>query len=363
MMTKAKIYSKEGLEFLEIIMPSNFHVHWREIEQLPFTVPWTAKQFHYAMGMPNLKNPLTQPLDASDYDSLAIEMGRKINPNFMPYVALYLTDNTTLRDIDVAVSLDHVLAAKLYPFGATTNSDAGVTDLKKMWPVFARMEEKGLPLCLHGEVTDPRVAMWDRERVFVDTVLAEIHKVFPRLRIVLEHVSTAEGVQFVHSAPSNIAATVAPQYMLYNFNDVYLWPTRNCYPMINSPRDQRSVITFATSGHESCFLGTDSAPHPDANKFCNGAFGGCITEPDAISLYAQAFEHAGKLEMLEGFASIFGPQFYGLKVPTERLRIIRKSRTVENSVYIGLDFLGTYGRGTPFMAGETLDWQIDSIVQ
>ncbi len=348
-----KIYKKYGVIFLDMIKPSNFHVHWRQFNQLMFTVPWTAKQFKYALGMLNLKNPLTQPLDANNYGGLATIEGRKINSSFIPYVALYLTDSTTPGDIDIAVSLDHILAAKLYPFGATTNSDSGVTNLKKMWPVFARMEEKGLPLCLHGEVTDPRIALWNRERVFVDTVLEEIHRAFPKLRIVLEHVSTREGVQFVQSTPSNIAGTVAPQYMLYNCNDVYLCPTRNCFPMINSPRDQRAVIDFATSGSGDCFLGTDSAPHPDKNKFCDGGSGGCITEPDAMSLYAEAFECVGKIGKLNGFASVFGPQFYGLEVPTERLLLVRKPKKVAKSVQIGPGI-----GGTPFMAGETLQWTV-----
>lgn len=353
-----KIYKKDGILFLEIIKPSNFHVHWREIDQLLFTVPWTAKQFHYAMGMLNLRNPLTRPFDANDYGTLAMKEGRKINPSFMSYVALYLTDSTTIRDIDIAASLDHVLAAKLYPFGATTNSDRGVTNLKKMWSIFARMEEKGLPLCLHGEVTDPRVALWDRERVFVDTVLVEIHKAFPRLRIVLEHVSTREGAQFVQSTPSNIAGTVAPQYMLYNCNDVYMWPSRNCYPVINSPRDQEVVTELATSGSRKVFLGTDGASHRDTDKFCDGGNGGCTTEPDAIPLYATAFKRVGKLNMLGRFASIFGPQFYGLEVPTERLLLVCRPKKVAHSVQIGQSMWAT-----PFMAGEILEWQIDSIIQ
>lgn len=323
------------------------------------TVPLTAKQFHYAMGMLNLKVPLTHPLDANDYGRLAMVEGRKINPNFMSYVALYLTDNTALEDIDVAVSLDHVLAAKLYPFGATTNSDRGVTNLKKMWPVFARMEEKGLPLCLHGEVTDTRVALWDRERVFVDTVLAEIHKAFSQLRIVLEHVSTREGAQFVMDTPNNVGGTVAPQYMLCNCNDVYLWPTRNCFPMINSPSDQEAVIYFAKNCEQS-FAGTYSAPHPNANKFCDEGKGGCLTEPRAVPLYAEAFYRADAVDdRFEQFMSVRGPKFYGLEVPKDTMTLVRNPIEIERSVQIGPDNM----YATPFMAGEVLRWSIDSIVQ
>jgi len=356
-----RIYEKDGLIFLDMIKPSNLHVHWREIEQLMFTVPWTAKQFHYAMGMLNLKVPLTQPFDACDYNLLVMKKGVKINLSFMPYVALYLTDNTTVADIDAAAVLGHVLAGKLYPCGATTNSDTGVTDLRKMWPVFARMEEKDLPLSLHGEVTDPKVALWDRERVFVDTILIKIHEAFPQLRIILEHVSTKEGAQFVMDTPNNVGGTVATQYMLCNCNEVYLWPTRNCFPMINSPSDQEAVICLAINC-EQAFAGTDSAPHPDANKFCDGAKGGCLTEPYAVSLYAEAFYLAEAVDdRFEQFMSVRGPKFYGLAVPEDIMTLVRKPIIIKENIQIGPDNMYMYA--TPFMAGETLRWQIDSIAQ
>ncbi|XLQ20669.1 MAG: dihydroorotase [Candidatus Moraniibacteriota bacterium] len=352
-----KVYTKGGFTYGEIIMPSNFHVHWREISQFFWTVGWSAVQFRYALGMLNTKKPLADVIDANSYCIEAQTEGKLVNKQFRPFVALYLTDETTVEDIDAAVKSAYILAAKLYPCGATTGSDSGVTNLKKMWPIFARMEEKDLPLCLHGEVTNPKVALWDRERVFVDMKLSLIHDAFPKLRIILEHVSTKEGVQFIQSTPPNVAATVAPQYMLFNCNDVYMWPSRNCYPVINSPTDQESVISLAVSGRKDCFLGTDGASHADEYKFCDGGNGGCLNEFYAIPLYLKAFEHAESVKKFNDFAGVFGPQFYNLELPTEIMKVCRTPHIVERCTQISSDKFGT-----PFLAGEVLDWQVDEIL-
>jgi len=346
--------------YMEMIAPSNFHVHWRESTQLIFTVPWSARQFCYVLGMPNTAIPLANPEVANNYCIGAQAIGEKINSHFKARVSLYLTNNTTTKDIEMAVNLDNILSIKLYPSGATTNSSAGVTNLKMMWPILAFMEERDVPLNVHGEVVDHKVGLYDRERVFIDNVLIKIHKAFPELRIVLEHISTREGVQFVQSTDDMIAATVAPQYLLFNCNDVYLHPTRNCYPVVNSPADQQAIIDFVISDTKKVFIGTDSAPHPNEKKFCDGGMGGCCTEPHAMSLYIEAFDRFGALDRLQNIASINGPQFYKLPVPTHNVQYMQEAFEIKRSVQINSKSLYT----TLFMAGETLGWQkVDTLTK
>ncbi len=355
-----KIYEEGGITWLEMFLPNNFHVHWREIEQLMYTLQYSAMQFGYTMGMPNLIEPLINMLRASGYyDAIqSVKQKQKLSAHFKFRVTEYLTDNTTVEDVKQAKESGIVLAMKLYPSGATTNSSSGVTNIPKMWPIFAYMEEHDIPLSVHGEVTNSRVSLYDRERVFVETILTEIHRAFPHLRIILEHISTKEGVQFVQSAPSNIVGTVTAPHLLCNCNNVYMYPSRNCYPVINSPADQEAIIIFATSGNSRCFLGTDSAPHADSAKFCDGGNGGCFTEPYAIPLYIKAFERAGALdERFEAFASFNGADFYGLPRNTAKLRLAKKPQVIAREIMIAKDLCAT-----PFMAGEVLDWSIDSII-
>jgi len=355
-----KIYEEGNITWLEMSLPNNFHVHWREIEQLMYTLQYSAMQFGYTMGMPNLIEPLINMLRANSYyDAVqSVKQKQKLAEHSKFYVTGYLTDNTTVEDVKQAKKSGVILAMKLYPSGATTNSHFGVLDVSKMWPIFAYMEEHDIPLSVHGEVIIPRVSLYDRERVFVEIILTEIHRAFPQLRIILEHVSTKEGAQFVQSAPVNIVGTVTAQHMLCNCNDVYMYPSKNCYPVINSPADQDAVIIFATSGESSCFLGTDSAPHADNIKFCDGGSGGCFTEPYAIPLYLKAFEYAGALdERFEAFASFNGADFYGLPRNIAKLRLAKKSQVIAREIMIAKDLYAT-----PFMAGEILDWSIDSII-
>jgi dihydroorotase len=349
-----RFFERSGFMGVEMLAPSNFHVHWRELEQLRFTVPWSAMQFCYALGMPNTISPLSIPKVASDYCIEAQIIGEKINQYFKAFVALYLTDNTTIKDVEMVASSDNILSIKLYPAGVTTNSSAGVTNLKKIWPVFAFMEKRDIPLNVHGEVVDASVSLYDRERIFVDKVLSKIHEDFPKLRIVLEHVSTKEGVQFVQNTNDVIVATVAPQYLLYNCNDVYLHPTCNCYPVINSPADQQAIIDFVINGGRKVFIGTDGAPHSDDKKFCDGGSGGCCTEPNAMSLYLETFHRIGAIGRLEDIASVNGPMFYGLPIPTHKVQYAQKPFEVKRSLQISEEPFYT----TPFMAGEILQWQI-----
>ncbi len=352
-----RIYEESGITFLEMMLGNDFHVHLRELSQLQFLIWYSALQFGHILAMPNTKEPLTRVRAACLYNNKVRAEGKSLSRAFYSHVALYLTDDTTEDEIRLAHRMG-ILICKLYPNGATTNSSSGVTDVRKIWHLFALMEELRIPLSVHGEVTDPKVALWDCERVFVDTILIKIHEAFPKLKIILEHVSTWEGVQFVQSTPNNVGATVTVHHMLCNCNDVYLYPSRNCYPIINSPRDQRAVIAFAISGEKSCFLGTDSAPHVDSAKFRDGGFGGCFI-PNAMELYAKAFESAGALDdRFEAFASFNGSNFYGLPHNTAKLRMVRKEHEISQSVQIDK---GLYA--TPFMAGEILDWQVDSIIQ
>ena len=347
-----KIYSKDGLTFLEMIKPSNFHVHWRELSQLQFTVPWSARQFYYVLGMLNTTKPLTNPLDASNYCIEAQRIGSYVNIDFIALVSLYLTDDTTPADIYAVAQSDNILSVKGYPAGATTNSSKGITSWEKVYTALAVMEEKHVPLCVHGEVTDPKIALWDRERVFVDSVLTEIHKTFPQLRIILEHVSTKEGAQFVESTPSHIGGTVAPHYMLCNCNDVYLRPTRNCFPVINSPRDQKAIINLAINC-QKVFAGTDSAPHPTRDKFCDCGKGGCCVEPYAPQLYAGAFTRAGAMdERFEQFMSLRGPRFYELNEPKKQIVLVKKPIQIPTRVPTD-----RRADAALFMAGEVLQWQ------
>jgi len=348
-----RIYEENGVTFLEMLWPNNFHVHWREIEQLMYTLLHSARQFGYVMGMPNTKEPLTNMSRVNAY-YCAIESVIQTS-YFKPYVALYLTDDTTEDDIREAKESGIVLVIKWYSKGTTTNSGSGVTNIIKVWHILAYMEEHDVPLSVHGEVTDPRVGLYDRERVFVDTTLSDIHEAFPRLRIILEHVSTKEGVQFVQSTPANVVTTITPHHMLCNCNDVYMRPSGNCYPVINSPADQEAIIAFAISGDPKCFLGTDSAPHPDYLKFCDGGYGGCFVEKNATELFMEAFERAGALNMIEGPASFNGSDFHGLSRNTEKVLFMREPHKIVDRVQIGP---GPDMWCTPFMAGETLQWQL-----
>jgi dihydroorotase len=278
--------------------------------------------------------------------------------DFTPLMTLYLTDDTKPREISSAKASNIVHAVKLYPAGATTNSAAGVTDLKKCTATIARMEKLGVPLLVHGEVTDPAVDIFDREAVFIDTVLIPILRNFPALKVVLEHITTREGVDFVRSAGPNVAGTLTAHHLLLNRNAIFaggIRPHHYCLPVLKREIHRKALVAAAISGNPKFFLGTDSAPHGQSTKEAACGCAGCYTAHAGIELYAEAFEMVGALDKLEGFASFHGADWYGLPRNTQQITLQRKSRTIPKSLdYIDGDRL------VPFLAGEDVLWQLVS---
>jgi dihydroorotase len=273
-------------------------------------------------------------------------------------MTLYLTDNLPADEIDRAVASGFVHAVKLYPAGATTNSDAGVTDLRKCAATLARMEAQGLPLLVHGEVTDPGVDIFDREAVFIDTVLAPLLKDFPALKVVLEHITTREGAAFVAAAGPNIAATLTAHHLLLNRNAIFsggIRPHHYCLPVLKREQHRQALLAAATSGNPKFFLGTDSAPHAKGAKEAACGCAGCYTAHAGIELYAEAFDSVGAIDKLEGFASRFGPDFYGLPRNTEKITLVRDAWTVPAELnYLDNDPL------IPLRAGEAIAWRLET---
>ena len=317
-------------------------------------VPFTAQQFARAVIMPNLKPPVTTVAQAAAYRDrilAAVPTGRV----FQPLMSLYLTDTMSPQEILAAKASGFIVGAKLYPAGATTNSDAGVSAIEKIFPALAAMEECGLVFQVHGEVTDGDIDVFDRECVFIDRVLARIAERFPQLKIVFEHVTTREAVQFVTSARAGIGATVTPQHLLLNRNALFqggIRPHHYCLPVLKRERDRRALIEAATSDDPRFFLGTDSAPHARHTKETTCGCAGIFSAHAAIELYAEAFEEAGGLERLEAFASLRGPDFYGLPRNTDRITLVREPWQVPSSYAFATDQL------VPFRAGEMLNWKM-----
>lgn len=340
---------------LTLTRPDDWHLHLRDGALLAAVLPETARRFARAIVMPNLKPPVTTVVEAGAYRQ-RILAALPEGMNFTPLMTLYLTDNTPPDEIDRAKESGFVQGVKLYPAGATTHSDAGVCDLAHCRPTLERMQRLGLPLLIHGEVTDPQVDIFDREAVFIERVLAPLLSDFPELKVVLEHVTTREGVQFVEHAGPHVAATLTPQHLLLDRNALFaggLRPHNYCLPVLKRATHRQALIAAATSGSPKFFLGTDSAPHSRLAKEATCGCAGCYSAPAAIELYAQAFEDAGALERLEGFASHHGPDFYGL--PRNRTTL-----TLERAPYAVPTGL-TFGEGdtlTPFMAGTSLRWRL-----
>lgn len=334
--------------------PDDWHLHLRDGEMLAETVPATARCFARAIVMPNLRPPVTMVATAEAYRGrilAALPRGAR----FEPLMTLYLTDNTSADEIARAASSRIVHAVKYYPAGATTHSDSGVTDLRRVYPALEAMQEAGLPLLLHGEVTDPGVDIFDREAVFIERHLQPLVRDFPELRVVLEHVTTRDAVEFVTSAPANVAATVTVHHLLLNRNAMFeggLRPHHYCLPVIKRESHRRALVAAATGGNPKFFLGTDSAPHPRGAKESDCGCAGVYSAPVALELYAEVFEAAGALDRLEGFAGVHGPQFYGLARNRETVTLERTDWTVP----------GQFGSGqapvVPLGAGRTLHWQI-----
>jgi dihydroorotase len=341
---------------LLIARPDDWHVHLRDGAAMAAIVGATARDFGRAIVMPNLRPPVTTTSMARAYRD-RILAALPPDTRFRPLLTLYLTDTTSAAEIAAAKTSGFVHAAKYYPAGATTHSDAGVTAVERAYPAFAAMQERGLVLSLHGEVTDPDVDVFDRERVFVDRHLTRIVRDFPSLRIVLEHVTTREAAEFVVAAPPNVAATITPQHLLWSRNALFaggLRPHLYCLPVLKREVHREAVVRAATSGSPKFFLGTDSAPHARHVKesACCGA--GCYSAPLALALYAEAFEDAGALDRLEGFASHFGADFYGLPRNAETVALRREAWTVPLEYSFGSDVL------VPLRAGETLRWRVQT---
>lgn len=337
-----------------LIRPDDWHLHVRDGAHMSSVVPFTAQQFARAVIMPNLKPPVTTVAQASAYRDrilAAVPAGRA----FQPLMSLYLTDTMSPQEILAAKASGFIVGAKLYPAGATTNSDAGVTAIEKIFPALEAMEECGLVFQVHGEVTDGDVDVFDRECIFIDRVLARIAERFPRLKIVFEHVTTREAVQFVTSARAGIGATVTPQHLLLNRNALFqggIRPHHYCLPVLKRERDRRALIEAATGDDPRFFLGTDSAPHARHTKETTCGCAGIFSAHAAIELYAEAFAEAGRLEYLEAFASLRGPDFYGLPRNTDRITLVREPWQVPASYGFAADQL------VPFRAGEMLNWKM-----
>ncbi|MBK8285140.1 MAG: dihydroorotase [Ahniella sp.] len=345
---------KTSMHQLEIVRPDDWHLHLRDGEALASVLPHTARQFGRAIVMPNLKPPVTTVELAAAYRArilAALPAGMR----FEPLMTLYLTDNTSPEEIVKAKASGFVHAVKLYPAGATTNSDFGVTDLAKCRPALEAMQREGLVLAIHGEVTDSAVDVFDRERVFIDEVLIPLRRDFPALRVVFEHITTADAAHYVRDADGAIAATVTAHHLLYNRNALFkggVRPHWYCLPVLKRELHREALVAAVTSGNPRFFLGTDSAPHAQGDKEADCGCAGCYTALHAMELYATAFEQAGALDRLEGFASFFGADFYGLPRHTERVTLERKPYTIPASVGFGSKQV------VPLAAGETLSWQL-----
>lgn len=343
------------MQRLTLRTPDDWHLHFRDGDMLSETVPATARCFARAIVMPNLVPPVTNAQEALAYKS-RIEAARPAGSQFQPLMTLYLTNETTVEDIRKAKSAG-VTACKLYPAGATTNSDAAVKGITSLYPVFAEMAEQGMPLLIHGEVTESHIDIFDREKVFIDTHLIPIVNAFPQLKVVFEHITTADAAQFVTDASQNVAATITPQHLLLNRNDLLVGgvrPHNYCLPVLKRNTHQQALREAVATGSAKFFLGTDSAPHPRHKKENACGCAGCYSAWSAIELYAEVFEQLDALDKFEGFASEHGADFYKLPRNEGTINLIREQWRVPDTV--------TLPDGTamvPFFAGHTLNWKLE----
>jgi dihydroorotase len=333
--------------------PDDWHLHLRDGPAMAAVLPYTARQFGRAIVMPNLKPPITTAAQAVAYRK-RIEAALPVDADFEPLMTLYLTDATPPQEISRAKAAG-VVALKLYPAGATTNSDAGVTDLRKCYPTLEAMQREGLLLLVHGEVTDPQVDVFDREAVFIERVMLPLRSDFPALKVVFEHITTKEAADYVAAADEHTAATMTAHHLLFNRNALFvggLRPHYYCLPVLKREVHRRALVAAATSGSAKFFLGTDSAPHAAQLKEQSVCGAGCFTAPAALELYAQAFEQAGALARLEGFASVHGPAFYGLPRNKGSITLRREPWTLPETL--------AFGDATikPLRGGEILEWKL-----
>jgi len=341
---------------LTLTLPDDWHLHLRDGSALSRTVKDTAKQFGRAIVMPNLSPPVTTTDMAMAYHQRILAAVPQGNP-FQPLMTLYLTDNTTADEIERAADSGIVKAVKLYPAGATTNSDAGVTDLKKCAKALDKLQQLGMPLLIHGEVTTKDIDIFDREKRFIELHLIPLVNDYPELKVGLEHITTADAAHFVADAPANIAATITAHHLLYNRNHMLaggIRPHFYCLPILKRNTHQQALIKAATSGSPKFFLGTDSAPHTQSSKESSCGCAGIYSAHAAIELYAEVFEQAGALDKLEAFASFYGADFYGLPRNQQTITLQKQDWQVPETLSFGDEPL------VPLRAGELIHWQIMS---
>jgi dihydroorotase len=345
---------------ITLSLPDDFHLHVREGDALKSVINDTARQFARAIIMPNLANPVTDTGHARAYrEEILTALDDDLKNSFEPLMTLYLTDKTTAKTIEDARQSGIIHALKLYPAGATTNSDKGVTDIKNIYAALGAMQETGLPLLVHGEVTDPDIDVFDREQVFINTVLEPLIARFPDLKIVMEHITTQNAVDFVSQAPKNIAATITAHHLLMNRNAIFkggIRPHHYCLPILKRETHRQALLHAAISGNPKFFLGTDSAPHAQHAKESACGCAGMYTAYNALELYTEVFDKAGSLDKLEGFASFHGADFYALprnaSRSTKTITLRRKSWEIPQSLPLGHEKI------IPLRAGENCMWQV-----
>jgi len=344
---------------IELIQPDDWHLHIRDGEVMKDVLADTARQFARAIIMPNLKPPVTTVDLAKAYRS-RIESTLKVlgMSSFTPLMTLYLTDNTSADEVRKAKA-EGIIGFKLYPAGATTNSDAGVTDIKHCYKALEAMQEVGMPLLVHGEVTHAEIDIFDREAAFIDTALEPLRSDFPELKIVFEHITTKQAAQYVRDAATGgkntMAATITPQHLLMNRNAIFsggIRPHNYCLPVLKREEHRVALLDAATSGNPRFFLGTDSAPHAKGDKEAACGCAGCYSAFNALGLYAEAFESVGKLDKLEGFASFFGPDFYHLPRNSKKITLAKQAQKIPSELPLGNDTI------VPLRAGETIAWSL-----
>jgi dihydroorotase len=342
------------MQQLTLTRPDDWHLHLRDDALMASVLPDTARQFARAIVMPNLRPPVTTTAQAIAYRERILK-ALPVGMKFEPLMTLYLTDITSADEIKKAKASGVVHAVKLYPAGATTNSDAGVTDLRKTYAALEAMQACGMPLLVHGEVTSPDIDIFDREAVFIERVMQPLLKDLPGLRVVFEHITTQDAAEFVTSAPDTIAATLTPQHLLYNRNAMLVGGIRPhfyCLPILKRETHREALVKAATGGNKKFFLGTDSAPHAQHTKENACGCAGCYSAHSAIELYAEAFENAGALDKLEGFASFYGADYYGLPRNTDKVTLRKEEWQLPASVGFGEHLL------VPLRAGERMKWKL-----
>ena len=334
--------------------PDDLHLHLRDGAEMHSVVDYSAAQFARAIIMPNLNPPVITVADALAYrDRILAALG---NRAFEPLMTLYLTENTTAQELRKAADHPSIHAVKYYPAGATTNSENGVSDMTRVYDLLGTLSDAGMPLLVHGEVTDPGIDVFDREAVFIDSILVPLREHLPELRVVLEHVTTRQGVDYVRSCPDNVAATITPQHCLLNRNALFqggLRPHHYCLPVLKAEAHRQAVLEAATSGDPRFFLGTDSAPHARDKKECSQGCAGIFSALTAMELYAGIFEEQDALDKLEGFASQYGAEFYGLPLNKDHITLEKQTLDVPDSLPYA-----EQSEIVPFRAGEKLSWKL-----